>query len=74
MNRCAIRVSGTVTFIDNTIFLVVQVVEQNLLDDLRAAQKYGIEPQEILADLRYRNQMHRCKCTESLLHITIQLL
>jgi hypothetical protein len=37
---------------------MVQAVEQNLLEDLREGQKYGIEPQEILADLRLRNQ-HR---------------
>jgi len=38
---------------------MLQAVERHLIEDLTAAQKYGIEPQQILADLRDRNAARR---------------
>jgi hypothetical protein len=32
----------------------MSVIEQHLLDDLSAAEQYGIKPENILADLRNR--------------------
>lgn len=40
------------------LFLVMETIESHLMRDLEAARKYGIEPQEILQDLRQKHSNH----------------